>query len=285
MKTIVLSYDRMTRTLSASGTDAGSVVDNATTTLHIDPIPGATMDLVFGVVIRDGDRLKRYPFSRVDANGDAVLFSDVLSACTGGALPVSLRLTYDNNAVEVSTPIILKVRMAPNADIESQVQYSDLALTRNSSLAWDERWLYSVGSVVTHQGALWLAKTSSVASEPREGSADWVRVSADTKAMTALEGVRGNVQQQLDAKQERIMTIRLAVPFGGWVKTEEGWAQTIYHVGLKGGHEVRVSWERPDYLECWVSDVRIESITDGSAVIVVTDKPQTTLSLVITEWI
>lgn len=286
MKTIVLSYDRDTRTLSASDTDAGSVVDNGVTTLHVDRIPGCTMDLVYGLVLRSGTSLVGSPYSRLDDDGDAILYSNVLRACTGGALPVTLRLTYDDNTVEHSKSCILKVRFAPEADIKSTVEYSDLAMTRNSSMSWVDRWRYNKGAVAVHNGALWLALSQTKGEEPKKGSDKWVQVGGtESEDIGVLMGIRGNVQDQLDGKNSRIYAFDMMAAAGMWTRRADGsWAQTIYHVGLHVGHEIRVTWARESYLGCWISNVRIESIEDGSATLVADSKPDENLRITVTGW-
>lgn len=286
MRTLYLTYDRAKRTLSASDDRAGSIVDNGVTTLHVDPIPGCTMDLVFGVVLRaeNGRALRGYPFSRLDSKGDAILYSDVLRACTGGALPVALRITYDNNAVESSEPCILKVHYSPDADTATQVQYSDLAMTRNSSMEWVGAWTYARGAIVTHKGAMWVAKAESLGDEPRSGSTAWKLVSVESEKLEALDGIRGNVQEQLDAKNGKITTFTITIPWPTWTETEEGWTNRVQHVGLRAGHEVRVSWNRESFLDCWTADVRVQDITDGEAVVVATSKPIANTTLTIMEW-
>ena len=286
MRTLYLTYDRAKRTLSASDDRAGSIVDNGVTTLHVDPIPGCTMDLVFGVVLRaeNGRALRGYPFSRLDSKGDAVLYSDVLRACTGGALPVALRITYDNNTVESSEPCILKVHYSPDADTATQIQYSDLAMTRNSSMEWVGAWTYARGAIVTHKGAMWVAKAESLGDEPRSGSTAWKLVSVESEKLEALDGIRGNVQEQLDAKNGRITTFTITIPWPTWTEAEEGWTNRVQHVGLRAGHEVRVSWNRESFLDCWTADVRVQDITDGEAVVVATSKPVANTTLTIMEW-
>ena len=286
MRTLYLTYDRAKRTLSASDDRAGSIVDNGVTTLHVDPIPGCTMDLVFGVVLRaeNGRALRGYPFSRLDSKGDAILYSDVLRACTGGALPVALRITYDNNAVESSEPCILKVHYSPDADTATQIQYSDLAMTRNSSMEWVGAWTYARGAIVTHKGAMWVAKAESLGDEPRSGSTAWKLVSVESEKLEALDGIRGNVQEQLDAKNGRITTFSITIPWPTWTETEEGWTNRVQHIGLRAGHEVRVSWNRESFLDCWTADVRVQDITDGEAVVVATSKPIANTTLTIMEW-
>lgn len=285
MKTIVLTFDRATRALSASDSDAGSVVDNGVTQLFIAPIDGCVIDIVFGVVLREGSKaLRGYPFSRVDEQGYAVLYSDVLKACTNGALPISLRLTWDYGGVENSNVIVLKVRYAPDADVRTQVQYSDLAMTRNSSMEWVASWRYPKGSVVTHEGALYICTEDTVGGTPGT-SPSWLRASADGEQLAMLKGVRENVQDQLDRKQERIATFDLTAPFGGWAQRADGfWAQTVQHIGLHKGHEVRVMWPRDSYLTCWRADLRVESVADGSAVIVTTEKPDENATITLEEW-
>ena len=286
MRTLYLTYDRAKRTLSASDDRAGSIVDNGVTTLHVDPIPGCPMDLVFGVVLRaeNGRALRGYPFSRLDSKGDAILYSDVLRACTGGALPVALRITYDNNTVESSEPCILKVHYSPDADTATQVQYSDLAMTRNSSMEWVGAWTYARGAIVTHKGAMWVAKAESLGDEPRSGSTAWKLVSVESEKLEALDGIRGNVQEQLDAKNGRITTFSITIPWPTWTEAEEGWTNRVQHIGLRAGHEVRVSWNRESFLDCWTADVRVQDITDGEAVVVATSKPVANTTLTIMEW-
>ena len=286
MRTLYLTYDRAKRTLSASDDRAGSIVDNGVTTLHVDPIPGCTMDLVFGVVLRaeNGRALRGYPFSRLDSKGDAILYSDVLRACTGGALPVALRITYDNNAVESSEPCILKVHYSPDADTSTQIQYSDLAMTRNSSMEWVGAWTYARGAIVTHKGAMWVAKAESLGDEPRSGSTAWKLVSVESEKLEALDGIRGNVQEQLDSKNGRITTFSITIPWPTWTEAEDGWTNRVQHIGLRAGHEVRVSWNRESFLDCWTADVRVQDITDGEAVVMATSKPIANTTLTIMEW-
>ena len=131
---------------------------------------------------------------------------------------------------------------------------------------------------------MWVAKAESLGDEPRSGSTAWKLVSVEPEKLEALDGIRGNVQEQLDGKNGRITTFSITIPWPTWTEAEEGWMNRVQHVGLRAGHEVRVSWNRESFLDCWTADVRVQDITDGEAVVVATSKPVANTTLTIMEW-
>ena len=56
MQTITLSFDRRSRALTADFDGAGTVIDDMAVVFAIAPIEGAVIEMVFGVLIRDGSR-------------------------------------------------------------------------------------------------------------------------------------------------------------------------------------------------------------------------------------
>ena len=263
MRIIELAYDRSTRTLRPSDGLAGTTVDRNVTGFHVDRIEGAEMDLVYGVVIRTDRRVRGHPFSRLDADGNAVLNSDVLSACSGGTLPVSLRITYDDGAVESSKELILSVAVVPDPLTESKVATGDLVMTRNSSWEWSPLWTYPKGAVVTHGGSIWVSLSDgNRGEEPADGSQTWSKQSLDPATSGFLEGLRGNVQDQLDLKQGRTCSVRVTLTPYLW----NGGRQRVENPAFRSEWTARCSWSADTYLEAWKANVQMEEMGAGYAV-------------------
>ena len=132
MQTITLSFDRRSRALTADFDGAGTVIDDMAVVFAIAPIEGAVIEMVFGVLIRDGSR-RFHPIGRFSPDGKLTLRNQVLAACTGGTLPISLKITYDDGTVIGSRQLILDVVVVPDASQEVQDTYGDLIMMRSSS--------------------------------------------------------------------------------------------------------------------------------------------------------
>lgn len=254
MRTITLVFDNSTNRLFTDASDAGSTVDSGVTTLHVEPVENCVMDLVFGVMLRSEGKLLGYPFSRLDQNGDAVLYSDVLSACTGGSLPVSLRLTYPDGTVRSSGQCILSVTAVPDPSAMTTPSYKDVIMTRNSSYEWVDTWKYPGGSIVVYDGVLWVASKESKGEIPGTGSA-WSNISVG---------------------QKPIETFDVFLPPGSlWSDMR----YTVEHVGFRTDQRVVVNWADEDYLNCWVANIRLVSVTNGKGVFACDVLPEKMLTL------
>ena len=174
MQTISLSYDPRTRALTADSDGAGTTIDDCAVSFHIDPIEGCTMDLMYGVIIYDGGR-RYHPFGRFDQNGDLTLKHQVLAACTGGQLPIRLRLTYDDRRVIGSRQLFLDVDVAPDSFADLAGAYGDIVMQRTDGWVWIDEWTYDQYSMVWWGGKLWLSlKDDNVGHVPgAEGSEEW----------------------------------------------------------------------------------------------------------------
>lgn len=257
MRTITLVFDDSTGRLFTDTSDAGSTVDSGVTTLHVEPIKDCVMDLVFGVMLRSDGRLAGYPFSRLDDDGNAVLYSDVLSACTGGTLPVSLRLTYPDGAVRSSGQCILTVTSIPDPSALTTPSYKDVIMTRNSSFAWESRWTYPEGSMVIYDGILWVASKTSKGKIPGTGDA-WINISVG---------------------QKPIETFDVFLPPIGWTQGEGELTYNVGHVGFRERSYTVVHWADEDYMPCWISDIQLKTVSDGVGTFRCSEMPSRSVTL------
>lgn len=254
MRSITFVFDEDTNRFYTDTSDAGSTVDSGVTTLHVDPIEGCVMDLVFGVMLRSEGRLQGYPFSRLDEDGNAVLYSDVLTACTGGTLPVSLRLTYPDGSVRSSQQCILTVASIPDPSVLTIPSYKDVIMTRNSSYQWEERWTYPEGAIVLYNGILWVATKTSKGEAPGSGDS-WANISVGQKPIETFDV--------------------FLPPASAW----EDRRYIVEHVGFRAGLRVVVNWADEDYLDCWKSNVKLLEVRDGEGVFGCEDLPEKMLTL------
>ena len=174
MQTISLSYDQRTRRLTADSDGAGTTIDDCAVTFHLDPIEGCVMDLMYGVIIYDGGR-RYHPFGRFNDQGDLVLKHQVLAACTGGQLPIRLRLTYDDRRVVGSNQLFLKVDVAADSFADLAGAYGDIVMQRTDGWVWIDEWTYDQYSMVWWDGKLWLSlKDDNAGHVPgADGSEEW----------------------------------------------------------------------------------------------------------------
>lgn len=156
MQTITLAFDPRSRALTADFGGAGTVIDDAAVTFHLDPIEGATVDLVYGVTIYDGGR-RYHPISRFDKDGDVHLKHQVLDACTGGQLPISLRIVYDSRVVVGSRQLILKVDVVPDAYEDHAAAFGEALMMRTSGWEWVPEWRYDRHSMVWWKGRMFVS--------------------------------------------------------------------------------------------------------------------------------
>ena len=215
------------------------------------------MDLVFGVMLRSGGRLQGYPFSRLDANGDAVLYSDVLTACTGGTLPVSLRMTFEDGTVKSSKTCILHVSAIPDPSVLTAPAYKDVIMTRNSSYQWEPEWTYPEGAIVIYNGILWVATKTSRGEVPGSGDS-WSNISVG---------------------QKPIETFDVFLPSSGWTQGEEELTYDVNHVGFRRRFYTVVHWADEDYMPCWISDIQLKIVSDGIGTFRCSEMPSRSVTL------
>lgn len=174
MQTISLSFDQRTRQLTADSDGAGTTIDDCAVTFHLNPIEGCVMDLMYGVIIYDGGR-RYHPFGRFNAEGDLVLKHQVLAACTGGQLPIRLRLTFDDRRVVGSSQVFLGVDVAADSFADLAGAYGDIVMQRTDGWVWIDEWTYDMYSMVWWDGKLWLSlKDNNAGHTPgADGSEEW----------------------------------------------------------------------------------------------------------------
>lgn len=274
--TINLVYDTVTRLLSPTSDYAGTTVDTGVVGFHVDPIPDTTMDLVYGVIIKTDRRIRGHPFSRLDAEGNAVLYADVLSACAAGSLPVSLRVTHDSGTVESSREYIFTVSCVPSPLTDSQVSTSDLVMTRNTSWDWVQSWPYEEGALVVYNGAIYVSLAgANIGNEPTVGSAWWQAQTLDSVTLGYLQGLTGNVQDQLDSKQDVISETEVSLSPMSW----DDRTQRIENPAFIAGHSARAVYSESTYMSAWEADVSLREMEDGYAVFGCSEVPTSGISV------
>lgn len=179
MRYIDVAYTQELRTLTVSDSLAGTTVDDLSTSFRIDETTaglGATIEMVYGVILRTPDGLVTYPFSRFE-DGVAAIPQAVLKACRGGSLPVYLRLTYlSDGSVESSLPLTLKVANLPDP-IEAAHASGNVVMLRMDSWEWRAGWAYAKEAIVVHNGAIWLSQAAdNIGNEPADKSEFWAKV-------------------------------------------------------------------------------------------------------------
>ena len=185
MKTIALTYDPKSNLLTADSEGAGTSIDDCATVFQlVTPITGldltdAVVELQYGVTIHDGGR--RYPGKgRFDSSYECPLSRQVLRACTGGTLPVRLRITLPNRVVRVSHQVILDVDVTVDADEDYVAAYGDVLMMRTDGWDWIEDWTYMKDSVVVHDGRFWISQADdNVGNEPSDDTTKWLVVGVD----------------------------------------------------------------------------------------------------------
>ena len=198
MQTITLSFDRRSRALTADFDGAGTVIDDMAVVFAIAPIEGAVIEMVFGVLIRDGSR-RFHPIGRFSPDGKLTLRNQVLAACTGGTLPISLKITYDDGTVIGSRQLILDVVVVPDASQEVQDTYGDLIMMRSSSWTWLPDVRYETDSFAVWDGRLWQsASDGNIGNEPSNDSEHWIQVGSvgpmgpqGPQGEQGLQGIQG----------------------------------------------------------------------------------------------
>ena len=185
MQTITLTFDPRSRVLTADSDGAGTVIDDSAVTFQIEPIEGATIDLQYGVTVCDGAR-RYHPIGRFGPDGTLALRQQVLAWCTGGTLPISLRITYDDGTVVGSRQLILGVATIPDAYTDMGSGYGELLMLRGTSWDWLPDVLYSKDSFAVHDGRIWQSlKDDNRGSEPSVDSDAWMTVGVDGVSPTA----------------------------------------------------------------------------------------------------
>ena len=185
MQTITLTFDPKSRILTADSDGAGTVIDDSAVTFQIEPIEGATIDLQYGVTVCDGAR-RYHPIGRFGPDGTLALRQQVLAWCTGGTLPLSLRITYEDGTVVGSRQLILDVATIPDAYTDMGSGYGELLMLRGTSWDWLPDVLYSKDSFAVHDGRIWQSlKDDNRGSEPSVDSDAWMTVGVDGVSPTA----------------------------------------------------------------------------------------------------
>ena len=183
MREIALYYDIEKRVLFVPTLDAGTTIDNDSTAFTLSPIEGAeSVELIYGVLVEE-DGKTFYPSARFE--GDRITIGNqVLSACTAGVLPITLRILYPDGSVEASNTIRFKVRQVPDSEGSVRQTFGDMVMFRNSPWTWDERILYAEDSYVAYNGRLYRSIRSSRGSEPSGHSEDWEALGMDGMSPT-----------------------------------------------------------------------------------------------------
>ena len=198
VRTINLIYDSDSRHLSADADLAGSSADVLTTVFHIDPIEGATIDLVADMSVMVGGVRIASPFARFDSEGNTKIPPYILRA-TKGSIELNVRVNHDDGTVENSEQIILLVADVPDTlDISAD---SDLVMTRNGSWDWIPTWTYNKGSVALYEGILYTSLTDgNIGNNPSDSDRWAPAVDVDEIA----DIVAGEMQIQIDAINETV---------------------------------------------------------------------------------
>lgn len=183
MREIALYYDIEKRVLFVPTLDAGTTIDNDSTAFTLAPIEGAeSVELIYGVLVEE-DGKTFYPSARFE--GDRITIGNqVLSACTAGVLPITLRILYPDGSVEASNTIRFKVRQVPDSEGSVRQTFGDMVMFRNSPWTWDDRILYAEDSYVAYNGRLYRSIRSNRGSEPSGHSEDWEALGMDGMSPT-----------------------------------------------------------------------------------------------------
>lgn len=202
MRYIDVTYDGDARTLTLSSSLAGTTVDNMSSTFRIDEATAgknATIDIVYGVILRSRDRTHAgLSFSRF-AGREAAIPQDVLKACRGGNLPVHLRITYEDGTIESSLPLVLKVANLPDP-VEAAHATGDLIMLRQTSWTWKPGITYAAGAVVVFNGQLWMsAEDGNQGNEPGSTARKWNGLTTvNAGAYQYIENLTEDAQQAID---------------------------------------------------------------------------------------
>ena len=118
MQTITLTFDPKSRILTADSEGAGTVIDDTAVTFKLNAVKdvpeGSTFELVCGTVLGNAGR-RYHPVLRFSDDLTVGLHHQILQTCTGGTLPISLRITMPNRVVLGSRQLILGVAVVPDA--------------------------------------------------------------------------------------------------------------------------------------------------------------------------
>lgn len=182
MRFIDVAYNQEMRTLTVSDNLAGTTVDDLTTSFRIDETTaglGATLEMVYGVILRTPEGFVSYPFSRF-ADGVAAIPQNVLKACRGGSLPVYLRLTYlEDGSIESSLPLTLKVANLPDP-IEAVHASGNVVMLRMDSWEWRAGWAYAKDAIAIYDGRLWIStQDANIGNAPGDDSEYWALVGVE----------------------------------------------------------------------------------------------------------
>ncbi len=205
MRYIDLEYDADSRRLQLTTDLAGTSVDDRSTVFRMgdwESYPDADLDIVYGVIVRRPDTVVGYTFSRLE-NGETPVPQDVLRACVGGNLPVSLRITYHSDGrIESSLPLVLSVASIPDP-VESVHGTGDLVMTRQSGWEWMPALTYSKGAVAVWDFQIWMSRTDgNLGNEPGK-TEEWIEL---TPYIANLFRYKGNVTNaELDSVTPREM--------------------------------------------------------------------------------
>ena len=184
MQTITLTFDPKSRVLTADSEGAGTVIDDTAVTFKLNAVKdvpeGSTFELVCGTVLGNAGR-RYHPVLRFSDDLTVGLHHQVLQTCTGGTLPISLRITMPNRVVVGSRQLILGVAVVPDAYKDLAGAYGDVLMMRTDGWDWIEDWTYMKDSVVVHDGRFWISQADdNVGNEPSDDdTTKWLVVGVD----------------------------------------------------------------------------------------------------------
>lgn len=184
MQTITLTFDLKSRVLTADSEGAGTVIDDTAVTFKLNAVKdvpeGSTFELVCGTVLGNAGR-RYHPVLRFSDDLTVGLHHQVLQTCTGGTLPISLRITMPNRVVVGSRQLILGVAVVPDAYKDLAGAYGDVLMMRTDGWDWIEDWTYMKDSVVVHDGRFWISQVDdNTGNEPSDDdTTKWLVVGVD----------------------------------------------------------------------------------------------------------
>ena len=184
MQTITLTFDPKSRVLSADSEGAGTVIDDTAVVFKLNAVKdvpeGSTYELVCGTVLGNAGR-RYHPVLRFSDDLAVGLHHQVLQTCTGGTLPISLRITTPSRVVIGSRQLILGVAVVPDAYSDLAGAYGDVLMMRTDGWDWMEDWTYMKDSVVVHDGRFWISQVDdNVGNEPSDDdTTKWIVVGVD----------------------------------------------------------------------------------------------------------
>lgn len=181
--TVSLTYDPSTRTLTIprDGDYGGATIDTNSVRINVSGIVptgndfAARIDYAAPIKIDEGTVIK--PFTVLEQVGGVftamVPQAVLMAAKETKKLPIQLVTRHDDVQINSRNTIILEITRAINA-LDSVVSvYEPFVMYRNDTWAWNPNIPYDVGSVVTYEGDIYVAKQKSIGQTPFAGSEYW----------------------------------------------------------------------------------------------------------------